>query len=140
MAAALSLDVKVVKAALAAAAVGQKTVSLEGPVRGTRLPLHTMLADEERNQPEATLQATEEIEALRKLLYTALDDTERAAVGLRYGLGGEAPQTYAKVAAALAIENAQGEVDRRRARRLVDRALRKLRQAAEAQRMAIECY
>lgn len=128
---ALGMDLDVLQRALEAEVVGRGTVSLEGPVRRSMgmgsegVPLHARLADEKRRLPESLLHANEEAAALRQLLHTALDDEERAAVGLRFGLVGGVAQSYPSISSSLQMSNA------RRARRVVERALKKLRVAAE---------
>jgi RNA polymerase primary sigma factor len=126
---ALGMDVDVLKRALEAEALSRSTNSLDQEVRcfsnGEGLPLHATLADDERRRPESAIHASDEADALEKLLHTYLTDEERLALRLRFGLEGDGPQSFRDISRALRMSDA------RRARRVVERALKKLRQATE---------
>ena len=126
---ALGMDVDVLKRALEAEALSRRTNSLDQEVRcysnGEGLPLHATLADDERRRPESAIHASDEADALEQLLRTYLTEEERLALRLRFGLEGDGPQSFRDISRALRMSDA------RRARRVVERALKKLRQATE---------
>ena len=108
--------------------------SIEAPLRGSGLPVHTRLTSRnkvcgasrgtpEDETPGRALELADDATALRCVLSSALDEEEQTVIRMIYGMGDEEPMTATKVSALLGIAP-------NRTRAIHERALRKLRRAA----------
>ena len=90
----LDISVRMLRGADEADRMSRYTASLEAPVRGTELSLHSQLTSRHKlgklsrqESPSANLEQADETASLHKVMLATLSDEELAIVRMRYGIG-----------------------------------------------------